>query len=58
MRELSPWSTRHICARGQNDIFAWPAPNLIAGWRIILRLSDVNFWPEPRTFNLSALHPP
>jgi hypothetical protein len=53
MRELSPWRTRHISASGQNDIFAWPAPNLIARWQTILRLSDVNFWPEPRTFNLS-----
>ena len=54
MREFPPWSTRHICACGQNDTFAWPAPNLIAGWRTISRLSDVNFWPEPRPFNPSS----
>lgn len=54
MRELPPWSTRHICACGQNDTFAWPAPNLIAGWRTISRLSDVNFWPEPRPFKPSS----
>ena len=35
MRELPPWSALHICACGQNDTFAWPEPNLIAGWRTI-----------------------